>query len=74
MQKKRVLDYMERFGSISQKEAFEDLGIMRLSAVIFDLKRDGYEVCKETERGRNRFGEATHFARYSLKDGQRHEG
>lgn len=66
-QKQRVLDYLEKFGSISSLEAFRDLGITRLSAVVFDLKEDGHEFDTVTEHSKNRFGEPTHFARYSLK-------
>lgn len=66
-QKERVLDYLERFGSISSKEAFEDLGITRLSDVVFKLKKDGYEFDTDIEHGENRFREKTHYARYSLK-------
>lgn len=66
-QKQRVLDYIKEFGSISSLEAFQDLGITRLSAVIFDLKELGYEFDTKTERGKNRFGERTSYARYSLK-------
>lgn len=40
-QKERVLDYIDRFGSITQKEAFEDLGCMRLAARIADIEADG---------------------------------
>lgn len=65
--KQRVLDYIEQFGSISSMEAFRDLGVTRLSAVIFDLKAIGYEFETETEQGVNRFGEKTRFTRYSLK-------
>lgn len=67
-QKQRVLEYVEKFGSISSMEAFRDLGVTRLSAVIFDLKRDGYEFDTKPEHGRNRFGERTNFVRYSLKE------
>lgn len=66
-QKQRVLDYIEEYGSISSLEAFQDLGITRLSAVIFNLKEDGYEFDTKTEYSKNRFGERTHFARYTLK-------
>lgn len=69
-QKQRVLDYIEEFGSISSLEAFADLGITRLSAVIFDLKEEGYRFKTETERGRNRFGEKTSYARYSFAGGE----
>lgn len=66
-QKQRVLDYIREFGGISSLEAFNDLGVTRLSAVIFDLKEDGYEFDTKTEHGKNRFGEKTHYTRYSLK-------
>ena len=66
-QKERVLDYIEKFGSISSMEAFRDLGVTRLSAVIFNLKEDGHEFDTKPEKGRNRFGERTCFTRYSLK-------
>lgn len=35
----RVLDYMREYGSITSLEAFRDLGITRLSGVIFDLRK-----------------------------------
>ena len=66
-QKQRVLDYIEKFGSISSLEAFQELGVTRLSAVIFNLKEDGYEFDKTDEKGRNRFGEKTCYARYHLR-------
>ena len=66
-QKQMVLDYIREFGSISSFEAFRDLGITRLSAVIFGLKELGYEFDTKMEHTRNRFGEKTHYARYSLR-------
>lgn len=66
-QKQRVAEYIRDFGSISSLEAFRDLGVTRLSAVIFDLKADGYEFETKTEKVRNRYGEPCHYARYSLK-------
>lgn len=66
-QKERVLEYMAGFGSISSMEAFVDLGITRLSAVIFDLKKAGHEIDMKYENGKNRFEEKTRYARYTLK-------
>jgi hypothetical protein len=40
-QKKMVLDYIREFGSITPLDAFKDLGVTRLAAVIFELKEDG---------------------------------
>ena len=66
--RERVLLYMREHGSISSMEAFQDLGVTRLSAAIFDLKRDGHEIKTQRERTVNRFGEKVYFARYSLAD------
>ena len=65
-QKKRVLDYMRKHGSITSTEAFEQLGVTRLSAVVFDLRAQGVAIESQTERGRNRFGERTSYSRYIL--------
>lgn len=67
----RVLMYMRDFGSITQLEAIRDISCMRLGARIFDLKREGYEIKKETETSKNRYGEDTSYARYRLVDDER---
>lgn len=61
-QKEMVLDYMRRHGSITTKECFEHLGITRLSAAIYLLKQDGYQIAKtgvtkKMPNGRNRYFE-----------------
>lgn len=66
-QANRVLDYMRKHGSITTLEAFRDLGITRLSRVIFDLKKD-YAISSKTESGRNRYGEKTRYSRYYLTE------
>lgn len=69
-QKKMVLDYIREFGSITPLDAFKDLGVTRLAAVIFELKEDGHDIHTGRERSENRFGQPTRYARYSLgKDG-----
>ncbi|MBO7421913.1 MAG: helix-turn-helix domain-containing protein [Oscillospiraceae bacterium] len=70
-QKKRsqcnqVLRYIEEHGSITPLEAFEDLGIMRLSARIKDLRDLGYLIRTTTEHYFHD-GVYKHYARYSLK-------
>ena len=66
-QRQRVLDYIKEFGSISSLEAFRDLGVTRLSAAIFKLREEGYDFDVKTEKSVNRWGEKSHYARYSLK-------
>ena len=65
--KERTLEYMRRFGSISSMEAFRDLGNTRLSATIYSLRKDGYEILSTKEQSKNRFGEKTTYDRYYLK-------
>ena len=67
-QKQRVLSYMEEHGSITSLEAFRELGVTRLSAVIFDLKEAGHIFDTVTESKPNRYGEKSRYARYILKD------
>lgn len=62
----RVKDYMERFGSISTLEAFQDLGVTRLASRIHDLRMQGECIEVTRESARNRFGEKVCFARYRL--------
>lgn len=58
---------MEDYGSIGSLEAGNKYGIMRLASRISDLKRMGVPINKETVKGKNRYGEATIYARYSLQ-------
>ena len=56
-QTEQVLDYMMMYGSISTIEAFEVFRITRLAAVIFNLKKLGYNIKTTMEsRGNKRWG------------------
>jgi hypothetical protein len=66
-QAEKILDYMERHGSITPLEAVNELGVMRLGARIFDLKESGIEIVTERVTEKNRFGEVCNFARYRLE-------
>lgn len=65
-QNDRIMDYMNRFGSITQLEALQDLGVMRLASRISDLRSLGYPIISETEVVKNRYGEKCHVKRYRL--------
>lgn len=72
-QKQMVLDYIREFGSITPMDAFRDLGITRLAAVVCRLRREGHDIHKEREHALNRFGQPTRYARYSFGKDDRNE-
>lgn len=65
-QAERVLAYIEKFGSITQYEALQDLGVMRLASRISDLRKLGYPIQGESVAVKNRFEETCYVKRYSL--------
>lgn len=65
-QNQRVLEYIEEHGSITQLEALQDLGVMRLASRISDLRRCGIPIKKEMQKSKNRYGEPVRFASYSF--------
>ena len=65
-QNDRILDFIAENGSITQLEALQELGVMRLASRISDLKRQGYNIISKTETVKNRYGEKCSVKRYSL--------
>lgn len=63
-QHERILEYMNRYGSISPMEAFSYLGVTKLATNISELIRDGMDIRKEWETGTNRFGDKVRYMRY----------
>jgi len=66
-QRKKIVFYIQMFGSISSFEAFRDLGITRLSARIYELRNEGYQFDEEFETSKNRFGESVSYKRYRFQ-------
>lgn len=64
----RVLKYMEVFGGITQIEALNVLGVMRLASRISELKKQGVPVTSEIVPVKNRFQETCYIKKYSLKE------
>ena len=66
-QEDRILKYMQDFGTITPLQALEDLGVMRLGARIYDLKKAGHPISRRMVTKKNRYGEAVSFAEYRLE-------
>lgn len=62
----RLLAYLQRHASINPLEAWSQLGIYRLGARVFDLKKAGHNIVTSRKAVRNRFGEEVNVASYSL--------
>ena len=66
----RIMRHLEDYGSITSAEAMFEYGIMRLASRISDLKKLKILIEKEMVRGKNRYGEPTHYAKYTLIRGE----
>lgn len=64
----RILRHLRDHGSITQAQATEEYGCMRLAARISDLKACGHHITTTTGHGRNRYGEKISFAIYRLQE------
>lgn len=62
----RIIDYLHRFGSITQLEALSDLGCLRLASRISELRKQGVDIKDEMQMVKNRYGEKCYIKKYSL--------
>ena len=58
-----LLQYLQRFDSITPLEALTAFGCLRLSARVADLRADGYVITTEIHKG------TKNYAIYRLEDG-----
>ena len=65
-QKQRVLRHLEEYGNIEPMLALREYGIYRLSDVILKLREMGYSIETKEIKTKNRFNEATRYAKYIL--------
>ena len=62
----KVLKYLKEYGSITPMEALKYCGSFRLSAVIYNLKKEGYKF--NTERVRVKTRDCfSYVAKYTLE-------
>lgn len=70
-QAQRVLGYIENCGSITQLEAWKEIGVMRLASRISELRKRGYKITSKMEKVKNRYGETCNVKRYRFaEDGE----
>ena len=67
-QNERIIQYFIAHGSITQVDAMNELGIMRLAPRINELRKRGYKIISKFETCPNRYGESVTYARYEAAD------
>lgn len=65
-QSKEVLKHLQVHKKITSMEAINLYGATRLSAIIFDLRKAGYNIKTNTKVTKNRYGNAVSYAEYEL--------
>lgn len=63
----RLSKYLKSYGKINPLEAWISLGIYRLSAVIYDLRNQGWKINTTFVNVQNQFGEKINVATYVLE-------
>ena len=64
----RILRHLTVIGGITQMEAIQDYGIMRLPSRVSEMRKKGIPIVYMWEYGRNRFVEACKWKRYYLEE------
>jgi hypothetical protein len=66
-QEDKIFLHLLNKGPITPMEAFQEYGIMRLSARIYELKKAGHRIESATIKVKNRFGEDCRVSKYYLR-------
>ena len=62
-----LLTHFDECGSITSDEARGRYGIARCASRINELRKAGYDIRTEMEKGVNRFGDTVRYGRYFLR-------
>lgn len=64
-----VLKHLQTYGSITSIEAINLFGATRLSAIIFNLRKRGYNIISVSKKTKDRYGHVVPYAEYTLHGG-----
>ena len=67
-QEQRILKHLKENGSITSWEAIMEYGITRISARIFELRKQGYKITNERISTKNRYGDNVSYVNYKLEE------
>ena len=60
----KVLEHLKKYGSITSWEAINRYGATRLSAIIFNLRKQGYDIRTIMREETDRYGNTCEYANY----------
>ena len=61
-----IKEHLEKYGSITSKEAINKYGNTRLSATIYILRSQGLNIITDYETSKNKYGKSVTFGVYKL--------
>ena len=64
----KVLEHLKEHGTITSLEAIELYGATRLSAIIFNLRKRGFNIETVDLPFTDRFGTKSHYGKYVLNN------
>lgn len=65
---KQIIDYINRYGSITVREASDHLDINSPTKRLSEIQRNGYTIKKTWEERINLLGEKKRYIRYSFAE------
>ena len=67
-QAEMVLNHLQECGTITPVTAFAEYGVLRLSAIIYNLRHSGYNISTLYQTRKNRHGHKVTYAVYKLEN------
>lgn len=67
-QQERVLQHLKDYGCITSWQAIMEYGVTRISAKIFELRKQGYKIKTEKRKSKNRYGDKVCYGVYILEE------
>lgn len=68
LQEDRVLRHLKEDGGLTSMQAFKLYDVTRLAAVVFNLRKKGYNIVSVKKDCYNKFGELTVLTEYRLAE------
>ena len=65
----QIIEFMKKYGSITQDDATAQIGCKRLAARVKDLRRKGFPIVTNMETVLNRNRKPVRYARYTIEEG-----